>query len=171
MNSFKNSKKTRVLLITALCCAVIAVVIDVSASISNKRPEPDTVRYTGSVGSFSVDFTRFTDYDAFLEAKSSDILIYDSREEMQNPPGQGYLAGVVGFNGSIEFKMCKLELIRESGWNTSATPMNMVPGKEGPADLPFITYDFSDSSKNIYKTAIIRFEGKEVVIPLTKSSH
>lgn len=157
------------LIITALCCAVIAVVYAVSVSINNNKPEPGTVRYTGSVGSFSVDFTRFTDYDTFLKAKSSDILIYDSKEEMQNLPGRGYIAGEVGFHGSIELKTCKLELIRESGWNTSATPMNMVPGKEGPADLPFITYDFNDSSRNVYKTAIIRFDGKEAVIPLTKS--
>jgi len=169
MNFLKHSKKSRVIVITALCCALIVVLYAVSAFINNNKPEPDTVRYTGSVGSFSVSFTRFTDYDAFLKAKSADIIVYDSKEEMQNPPGQGYIAGEVGFHGSIEFKNCKLELIRASGWNTSATPMNMVPGKEGPADLPFITYDFSDSSKNIYKTAIIRFDGKEVVIPLIKS--
>ena len=169
MKSFKHSKKTRVLIITALCCVVIAIVYGVSVSINDNKPEPSTVRYTGSVGSFSVDFTRFTDYDAFLKAKSSDILIYNSKEEMQNPPGQGYIAGVVGFHGKSEFKKCELELIRESSWNTWAIPMNMVLGKEGPASLPFTSSDFNDSSKNIYKTAIIRFEGKEAVILLTKS--
>lgn len=163
----------RGLIITAVCFAVIVITYGVYASINNSKPEASIVHYTGSVGSFSVNFTRFTDYDTFLKAKSSDIIIYNDKKEMINPPRQGFIAGEVEFHGNIEFKNCKLELIRASGWNTSATPMNMVPDKlpdkEHPDFLPFMASDFNDSSRNVYKTAIIRFEGTEVVIPLTES--
>lgn len=165
MNLFKNWSKLKTLTLVLIGFAVIVAIYGVYAYYE-KIPEPVTVRYSGNNSSFSISFTRFTDYDTFLKAKSSNIIIYDTKEEMRDPPGSGYIAGEVEFNGTRDFDSCDVELIREIKWNTTTVAMNMEPGKKGPISLPFTSSDFPDSAKNTYKTAIIRFEDKEVVIPL-----
>lgn len=170
MRLFKNWTKLKMLMLVLVCLVVIVAIYGVFVFIGNS-PEPETVSYSGNNGSFSIRFTRFTDYDHFLENKSPLIILYNSKGDIQqNPPGSGYIAGEVVFNGSWEFNSCEVELIRESEWNTGTIAMNAEPGKKGSVSLPFTGEDFPDSAKNIYKTAIIRIEDKEVVIPLKASN-
>lgn len=169
MKLFKRWTKLKTMLLVLIVCAVLAVGYGVFVHLNNK-PEPATVSYIGSNGSYSIIFTRFTDYDAYLEAKSSDIIVYNDKSEMLDPPGSGYIAGEVVLSGIKELNECDIELIRESKWNTTTIAYNMEPDrKSSPVYMPFAAGDFPDSKKNIYKTAIIRFENKVVEIPLTKS--
>lgn len=165
MKLFRNRTKLITVLLVLLVFTVILSAYGAFA-FSQNRPEPATVSYTGNNGSFSVSFTRFTDYDAFLKAKSSYIISYNTKSDFQYPPGRGFIAGEVKVNGKRKLDQCDVELIRESKWSTTAIAYNMEPDKIDPINLPFIEEDFPDSAKNIYKTAIIRFDNNEIVIPL-----
>ncbi len=169
MKLFKRWTKLKTLILVLIVCAVLAAGYGVFVHFNN-RPESATVSYTGSNGSYSIIFTRFTNYDAFLEMRSSYIMDYTDKSEIHNPPGSGYITGEVVFNGMRELNKCDIELIRESTLNTNTIAYNMVPDtKESPVNMVFAGGDFSDSKKNIYKTAILRLGDKKVEIPLTKS--
>ncbi len=169
MKLFKRWTKLKTLILVLIVCAVTAAGYGVFVH-SNNKPEPVTVSYTGSNGSYSIIFTRFTNYDTYLKEKSSYIIEYNDKSEIHNPPGSGYIAGEVVFNGIRELNKCEIELIRESKWNTNAIAFNMQPDtKESPVNMVFAGGDFPDSKRDIYKTAILHFDNKKVEIPLTKS--
>ncbi|MBW7572832.1 hypothetical protein [Caproiciproducens faecalis] len=130
------------------------------------RSEPETARYSGKNGSIHVQFTRYRDYDTFLEKKSPDIWIYNSREELKDV--KGFIAGEVSLDGHWEnVPRCNIKLVRMNGKTVSdILLMNMTPDQKENPHLPFTIYDYDESGRSLYKTAIVQLEEKNIEIPV-----
>ena len=168
MKNLQIAKKTR-LIILIFTIVLISVIGIIYYRTTFFNVEQNTVCYSGSNGIFSISFTRFTDYKTFMEAKSPDIIMYNSEEEMTARPGNGFIAGEIKIQkkgdplmySGDEFKKCEIELMRKSGWNTSDLTMQMENREGGFITMPFTALDGDDSGKNIYKEAVLKFgEGK-----------
>lgn len=102
----------------------------------------------------------------FLEKKSPDIWIYDSKEEVQDV--KGFIVGEVFLDGRWEtMPRCDIKLVRTNGENVSdILLMNMAPEQKENPHLPFTIYDYYDPGRNLYKTAIVRLAGRDYEIPV-----
>ncbi len=146
-----------------LCCLVLMAAV---FFFPGSRSEPENARYSGKNGSVCVQFTRYRDYDTFLEKKSPYIWIYNSREELKDV--KGFIAGEVSLDGHWEtVPRCNIKLVRTNGENVSdILLMNMTPERKENPQLPFTIYDYYDSVRNLYKTAIVRLAEKEIEVPV-----
>lgn len=160
----KSRNKRGVILATAvLCCFALLLA---GFSLFESRQEPETARYSGKNGSIRVQFTRYRDYDMFLQKKSPDIWIYDSKDEVKNV--KGFIAGEVLLEGRWKnVPRCDIKLVRTNGENVSdILLMNMTPEQKENPHLPFTIYDYYDPGRNLYKTAIVQLAGRDYEIPI-----
>lgn len=89
MKLIKHFTKRGVILgSVVLCCFALLLA---GFSLLGSRQEPETARYSGKNGNTRVQFTRYRDYRVFLEKKSPDISIYDSKDEVKDV--KGFIAG------------------------------------------------------------------------------
>lgn len=145
-----------------LCCLVLMAAV---FFFPGGRPEPETARYSGKNGSVCVQFTRYRDYDTFLEKKSPYIWIYDSREELKDV--KGFIAGEVSLDGHWEtVPRCDIQLVRGNGESGNTIAFVDIPDRKVNPHFPFTIYDYYDSGRNLYKTAIVRLEEKDIEVPV-----
>ncbi|TQI67539.1 hypothetical protein [Clostridium sp. KNHs216] len=164
MKFIKHFTKRGVILGTVvLCCFALLLA---GFSLFGSRQEPETARYSGKNGNTRVQFTRYRDYRVFLEKKSPDISIYDSKDEVKDV--KGFIAGEVLLEGRWEnVPRCNIKLVRTNGETVSdILLMNMTPDRKENPHLPFTIYDYYDSGRNLYKTAIVQLDGKNIEIPV-----
>jgi len=165
MKFFKHFQKRNLFIFAAgLCCGVLLTVG--AFALFSGRAEPQTAQYHGSRGGISVSFTRYTDFKTFLEKKSNDIWIYNTKKDMTHE--KGFIAGEVNLDGHWDsVPKCNIKLVRKSGETNSAILlMNMHPDQKESPTLPFTVYDYTVPYKNLYHTAIVELGGKEYEIPL-----
>nr|WP_319489499.1 hypothetical protein [uncultured Caproiciproducens sp.] len=164
MKFIKHFTKRGVILGTVvLCCFALLLA---GFSLFGSRREPETARYSGKNGSVRVQFTRYRDYSVFLEKKSPDIWIYDSKDEVKNV--KGFIAGEVLLEGRWEnVPRCNIKLVRTNGETVSdILLMNMTPDQKENPHLPFTMYDYYDPGRNLYKTAIVQLAGRDYEVPV-----
>lgn len=174
MEVIKNNKnnRTKIYITSFVILICVIAVISVIYLQSNKHGEIKEAAYNGSNYSYSISFTRFTDYESFINAKSPNIYIYDTEKELN--VNNGFIAGEIQIkiadeepgNQEEDLQNCKVELIRESGWNTGSTALYTGKPPDNTITMPFIAYDFDDSSGNIYKNAVIKIGKNEIPIEL-----
>lgn len=150
-----------------LCCVLLTgAAVAAGSAFRGSRPEPAVTRYSGKNGSFRVDFTHYTEYSDFKKVLPAQVVFYNTEMEMNRSSGNGYLAGTLAFDGAAPMAQCTVELVRADGRSVSTVAVNPVPEKEGPLTIAFYTLDKSDTVKNRYQKAVVRFGTAEGEIDL-----
>ncbi|MGX8711295.1 hypothetical protein ACRQU7_18670 [Caproiciproducens sp. R1] len=145
-----------------LCCLVLMAAV---FFFPGDPPEQENARYSGKNGSVCVQFTRYRDYDVFLEKKSPYIWIYNSREELKDV--KGFIVGEVSLDGHWEdVSRCDIQLVRGNGESADTIAFVDIPDRKVNLNFPFTIYDYYDPGRNLYKTAIVRLEEKNIEIPV-----
>lgn len=169
MKLFRQWTKRKTVLSVLVVLVLAAGTYGVSALTRSgaANPGPAVVHYSGNNGIYSVQLTRFTDYDAFRKALPSDVMLYDDKNEMKDPPGRGFLVGGVAIQEQGNLLKCEVELIRENGIRSLSGAYNMqFDRKTNPVKLDFLAYDYPDSAGNRYKSALVHTQSGIVEIPL-----
>jgi hypothetical protein len=171
----KRSKRKLCFILALLIIVAIAYII----YVQNKSSELGEANYGGSNHSFSISFTRYVNYEAFIKAKSPNIYIYDSEKELKELNfNNGFIAGELEIkitdesmaNNKDDLQNCKIELFRKSGWNISSSALYLGESQGSVIKLPFIAYDYDDSKGNIYENAIIKIGKNEIPVELKNSN-
>lgn len=149
----------------ALFCAVIALLY------FSPRTDSDQMRYTGSFGDVSIDFVRYTDYDAFTNAKHPLIMTSDTAEEEKARGYSAFLAGKFHVEGRWYRGVdCGLEILRRKGFKLDGILLYEGDGTSSAAverDIPFIAYEYDDGHGNSYKEIRLTLDDEvAAVVPL-----
>lgn len=106
-----------------------------------------TRMYCGEADKMQVEFSATSDYEQFINAKSSSIIIYNDKIELESIPNiiyiSGYLKLPIDFPVSVglEGYEYKLELITKDGKSRTTTPMMYEESIDnGIRNFPFIAY-------------------------------
>lgn len=167
MRRLRRNPGFRRFLPVLLCCALLTgAAAAAGAAFRGSRPEPAVTHYSGENGSFRVDFTRYAEYKDFKKALPAQVVFYNTEMELSRSSGTGYLAGALTFDRAVSMKECAVELVRADGRSVSTVAVNPEPEKEGPLTIAFYTLDKSDTVKNRYQKAVVRFGTAEGEIDL-----
>ncbi|MBU5484425.1 hypothetical protein KQI86_08800 [Clostridium sp. MSJ-11] len=158
----KNIKNKKNLILSVVVIALVGIIYIYCSSIKINSK----ISYSGTNEIANIKISRFTDYDEFLKAKPSSIIIYNEHSEMKDNL-DALILGEVDLNYDFYRKGAeyKLKCIRKNGDSFSVNLM-LISGQEvsegNTLNAPFIAYDFDNSINGALEKVIITMDGIEI---------
>ncbi|RXM73822.1 hypothetical protein [Clostridium tetani] len=157
MKNVKN-KKNLILLVVIIVLVRIIYIYCSSLKINSK------ISYSGTNKVASIKVSMFTDYDEFLKAKSSSIIIYNEHNELRDNIDV-FIVGEVDINYDF-YKNdgdYRLTFIRRNGKDFSINLMlAQKVSEDNTINMPFIAYDSDNSINGTLEKVVITMDETEI---------
>lgn len=157
MKKVKNKKKL-ILLLVIIVLVGITYIYCSSLKINSK------ISYSGTNKVASIKVSMFTDYDEFLKAKSSSIIIYNEHNKLRDNIDV-FIAGGIDIKNDFykNDRNYKLTFIKRDGKDFSVNLMLAQKVSEGNIiHMPFIAYESYNSINGALEKVVLTMDETEI---------